>query len=160
MNRRSFLGRLLTGAAAVVGAGALAPSAVRAEASGQIYSPEYDHEVIGESVVTLGSPAYVQRFSNPDKNIEINLLESNDVIKSWPGWNSNTLIVYPPTFEAMAQDCAVRGCSLEGVRLTTLAMMVHRSLERGNDRVTFKSPDDSVVYARVDAWRRSLHETG
>jgi hypothetical protein len=61
------------------------------------------------------------------------------------------------TPRSMQEECAQRGCDFQLLRLTTLAMLTHRS-ERGISRVDLRDADTRVILAQADAWRRSLHE--
>lgn len=62
---------------------------------------------------------------------------------------------YPtPTFEAMAADCAARGCSLE--RDYNVYYLAHVYLHGRWDAYQASTDDPFHLHA-VDAWRRSLH---
>lgn len=70
-------------------------------------------------------------------------------------------IFTPLSFEAMQQDCAARGCSLDPDSFGFVAHYTLGAPDSDGDRVASAVRlNRETDLARVDAWRRSLHKSG
>lgn len=169
MNRRGFLGTLLAGAAAIVGAGLAAPKAEASEAwitgSGapvNLYPLRVHSGAAVERAVIYGNDRatlHLRAGTFTVDEVTVWMQQSGATVVVGAGADQTT-IVQPPTFEAMQADCAARGCRLEwwGQENGGPAFPTHYPQAVDASRIIVSGYHGPMFDADIDAWRRSLHE--
>lgn len=175
MNRRGFLGKVLALAGAAAVAPAVTVEAATVDTAVPVSEQEQARRIVEAYWRTPEGLAEIQARARsltsevsplPEFYFISDPLPPPDLyldhpIHLEPG---SVQVVYgtvaPLTFEAMATDCAARGCSLEQSILSDTegrwANYYHRPLpDSWQD-----NPDDPSHLARVNEWRQSLHGEG
>ncbi len=151
LRRRSFFGRLLAGAAAfvvapVVGTRETEAAPVDKQNAGYFYDPMTKN---------------VWPASAEDESVSGYALLCDRGLATW---DQVIAASAPLSFEAMAADCAARGCVLvqEDADMLRHDFADGHSAWSGSLSYYFSEPEPvgPVSIARVDAWRQRLHAQG